>query len=233
MLAKGSHSWVFTASLLTIAMGFMYVTSRLQIFNVQSMVDVPLLGGNTFFLSLFSGSQIFLYSTFGFGLLTIFFVFFFRDPKRDSTLCKSCILAPADGKISDIRGRKVCIFMNLNNVHVNRAPFCGKVLSVKHFKGRYLPAFTKDSSRNERTNILLQTSVGKIEVTQIAGFLARRIVTYVEEGDEILQGEKIGMIRLGSRVDVTIPEGFDICVSKGDRVYAGDTKIAKIPHHER
>ncbi|RSD36359.1 MAG: phosphatidylserine decarboxylase, partial [Methanohalophilus sp.] len=72
MLAKGSHSWVFTVSLLTIAMGFMYVTSRLQIFNVQSMVDVPLLDENTFFLNLFSGSQIFLYSTFGFGLLTIF-----------------------------------------------------------------------------------------------------------------------------------------------------------------
>jgi phosphatidylserine decarboxylase len=135
--------------------------------------------------------------------------------------------APADGKIVDIRGRKICIFMNVHNVHVNRAPLTGKVIAIEHKKGGYRPAFSKDSERNERSHIFIDTEHGIVEVTQIAGTIARRIVSYVQVGDQMVRGQRFGMIRFGSRVDVTIPENFDILCTKGDKVTAGMTIIAR------
>jgi phosphatidylserine decarboxylase len=163
------------------------------------------------------------------GLLSLMFFFvFFRDPERNSLEGEDCMLSPADGRIVDIRGRKLCIFMNFQNVHVNRAPLKGKVISTEYKKGGYIPAFCKDSHRNERHHIFIETEHGKIEVVQIAGTVTRRIVPYVKEGDVMEKGQRIGMIRFGSRVDVTIPDNFSIECQKGDKVYAGRTAIARL-----
>jgi phosphatidylserine decarboxylase len=123
--------------------------------------------------------------------------------------------------------------MNLHNVHVNRAPFSGTIISVEHKNGSLLPAFSKDSWRNERTEILMRTSAGDIMVTQIAGMFARRIVSYVKDGDEVIQGQRIGMIRFGSRVDVTVPDNFDICRKVGEKVRSGQSRIAIIKNSSK
>ena len=156
----------------------------------------------------------------------VFLLWFFRDPERNIKICKNCMVAPADGKVIDIRGRTICIFMNFQNVHVNRIPLAGTIRNVEHKKGGYIPAFCKDSERNERNITIIDTEHGDVSVTQIAGTVTRRIITYVKEGDVIQQGQRFGMIRFGSRVDVTIPEVFDISCKKGDRVYGGETVIA-------
>ena len=118
--------------------------------------------------------------------------------------------------------------MNLQNVHVNRFPLDGKVISIEHKKGGYIPAFCKDSHRNERSHVLIDTEHGPVEVIQIAGAAARRIVSYVKEGDNLAKGQRFGMIRFGSRVDVTIPDNFEIACQKGSKLYAGKSIIAKI-----
>ncbi|WP_406656544.1 phosphatidylserine decarboxylase [Methanolobus sp. ZRKC2] len=200
MLAKGSAPWIITA------------------------VTISILATIAHFF--FSWPHTDLVALFGIAV-TIFFLFFFRDPERHIERCEDIMLAPADGKIVDIRGRKVCIFMNFQNVHVNRVPLTGRVHSIIHKKGGYIPAFCKDSERNERSHILIETEHGLVEVIQIAGTVTRRIVSYVREGDYMTQGERFGMIRFGSRVDVTIPENFDIACKKGDRVFAGITVIAR------
>ncbi len=199
MLAKGSYPWVISTALCALIPVSLYI---------------------------FTQSTVFLYPSVFFILLTLFFVVFFRDPVREVKVCKNCLLSPADGKVVDIRGNTICIFMNIHNVHVNRAPFSGTIVSVEHKNGTFLPAFSKDSWRNERTEILMNTPMGNIMVTQIAGMLARRIVSYVKEGDEVIQGQRIGMIRLGSRVDVKVPDVFEINRKLGDKVLAGQTRIA-------
>ena len=163
----------------------------------------------------------------------VFFLWFFRDPDRNVKICKNCMVAPADGKVMDIRGRTVCIFMNFQNVHVNRTPLAGTIRNIKHKKGGYIPAFCKDSDRNERNQIIINTEHGEVSVMQIAGTITRRIVTYVKEGDITQQGQRFGMIRFGSRVDVTVPDVFDILCKKGDRVYAGETVIAVKNTHNK
>lgn len=161
------------------------------------------------------------------GVVSVaFFLWFFRDPERDVTTCSKCMIAPADGRIIDIRGRTVCIFMNFQNVHVNRMPLAGTIRNVEHKNGGYIPAFYKDSDRNERNITTINTEYGDVTVTQIAGTFTRRIVTYVKKGDTVQQGQRFGMIRFGSRVDVTIPDVFNILCKKGERVYAGETVIA-------
>ncbi|NYT19506.1 MAG: phosphatidylserine decarboxylase [Methanosarcinales archaeon] len=159
--------------------------------------------------------------------LFAFVIWFFRDPDRTTKICDHCLFSAADGKVIDISNGKVCVFMNVHNVHVNRAPISGTILSITHKKGGHIPAFNKDSDRNERTVTVIESSHGEVEVTQIAGVLVRRIVSYLEEGDKVVSGQKIGMIRFGSRVDVTIPSDFEISCKVGDRVYAGESIIAK------
>ena len=159
-------------------------------------------------------------------MATVFLLWFFRDPERNIKICKNCMVAPADGKVIDIRGRTICIFMNFQNVHVNRMPLAGTIRNVEHKKGGYIPAFCKDSERNERNITTIDTEHGEVSVTQIAGTVTRRIITYVKKDDIMQQGQRYGMIRFGSRVDVTIPEVFDISCKKGDRVYGGETVIA-------
>ena len=169
-------------------------------------------------------------------LLAIFFIIFFRDPDRK--IGKGIVVC-ADGKIREISelndkdiGKAICVstFMNVYNVHVNRSPFNGVVEDIVHISGTHLPAFKKESERNERVVILLDTIIGQIKIVQIAGTLARRIVPYINRLDKINKGDRIGIIRLGSRVDLYLPKKAvkKICVRKGDKVIAGEDSVAEI-----
>ena len=159
-------------------------------------------------------------------ILAILFIWFFRDPERTAQGPEDVIVSPADGKVVDIRDNTACIFMNINNVHVNRAPVGGKIVKMKHKDGGYLPAFFKDSHRNERNLICIESDYGLVRIVQIAGTVTRRIDTYFNVGDRVVRGERIGMIRFGSRVDITPPDGYTLIVNKGDRVKAAISAIA-------
>ena len=156
-------------------------------------------------------------------LISFFLLYFYRDPERK---IESGIVSPADGLVqrAEIKSgiARLSIFMNVHNVHVNRSPFDGKVLSIKHKSGGYLPAFYKDSDKNERLMTKIETSIGVMKVVQIAGVLVRRIVSYVKPNTEVTKGERIGLIHFGSRVDLSFESaGIDLLVKKGDRVLAG------------
>jgi phosphatidylserine decarboxylase len=155
---------------------------------------------------------------------------FFRDPER--TIGEG-VVSPADGIVTRIEEDRgwvdISIFMNVHNVHVNRMPDSGRILSVEHISGGYVPAFNKDSDRNERYMIEVQTNNGKWRITQIAGAVARRIVPYVEPGDTLEKGSRFGMIRFGSRVDLRfkVPIGQKISVKVGDKVLAGISSLSR------
>jgi len=157
-------------------------------------------------------------------------LWFHRDPTRRPP--ESGIIAPADGHISVIREEgdrlRVGTFMNVDDVHVNRAPMAGTVESVDHQPGAYKPAFSKDSERNERVVI----DCGEYQVIQIAGWFARRIHPYVEPGEELVRGQRIGHISFGSRVDVVLPATYsqdDLLVENGEAVTAGETRLVDEP----
>lgn len=153
-----------------------------------------------------------------FVLLQLFFLLFFRDPERQ---VEDGIVSPADGVVTET-GRYISIFMNLWNVHVNRAPLAGTVGAMQHTPGRHAPAF-RETGDNERLYIELHTEQGDVTVTQIAGTIARRIVPYISEGEVIEKGQRIGIIRFGSKVTVELPDDASAVVEAGDRVRAGQT----------
>jgi phosphatidylserine decarboxylase len=166
-------------------------------------------------------------------LVFVFFLVFFRDPERTVA---AGIASPADGKVvridqvqdRDLGARdRFSIFMSPKDVHVNRFPLGGTVVSVTHLAGGHIPAFDKDSHLNERVETLLDTpELGRIKVIQIAGTVARRIVPYIEGGETAVKGERFGLIRLGSRCDLLVPPGSVQWTAKlGDQVYAGSTPI--------
>ena len=157
----------------------------------------------------------------------VFVTAFFRDPDREPD--GEGILSPADGKVTVLReedGRlRLGVFMNLHDVHVNRAPIGGEVVESEHQDGAHRPAFSKESERNER----VKTRIDDFVVVRIAGAFARRITSYVDEGDTVERNERIGVIAFGSRVDVVFPPSYtrdDLAVGKGDRVRAGETVLA-------
>ncbi|MFH8619585.1 phosphatidylserine decarboxylase [Streptomyces sp. NPDC017979] len=155
-------------------------------------------------------------------------LWFFRDPERE--IAEGRVISPADGVVQSIMpwkdGRtRVAIFMSPLNVHVNRAPLAGTVTSVEHVPGGFVPAFNKESEHNERVVWHFDTELGDIEMVQIAGTVARRIVPYVPEGTKVEQGERIGLIRFGSRVDVYLPEGIEVAVEVGQTTTAGVTRL--------
>ncbi len=154
---------------------------------------------------------------------------FFRDPERVPP--GTGLVAPADGRVSVVRieddGIRVGVFMHVTDVHVNRAPVGGTVTAVEHHPGAHRPAFSKDSDRNERVRMRIDGE-HPIDVELIAGAFARRITPYVEEGDSVERGDRIGHIAFGSRADVRLPPEVtleDVTVAKGDRVRAGETRI--------
>ncbi|CAM5356015.1 phosphatidylserine decarboxylase [Streptomyces sp. NPDC087440] len=155
-------------------------------------------------------------------------LWFFRDPERE--IAQGRVISPADGVVQSIMpwkdGRtRVAIFMSPLNVHVNRAPLAGTVTSVEHVPGGFVPAFNKESENNERVVWHFDTELGDIEMVQIAGAVARRIVPYLPQGTKVEQGERIGLIRFGSRVDIYLPEGVEVAVEVGQTTTAGVTRI--------
>jgi len=173
-----------------------------------------------------------------FCVLTFFVTWFFRNPERHIPAGDEIIVSPADGRILKIeevegspfgegRRRKISIFMNVFNVHVNRAPCSGKIQSIRYHKGRFLSAnLEKASELNEKNAILIRTDSGIDIVTiQIAGLIARRIVCWIKEEMHIQKGERFGMIRFGSRLEVIMPLEAKVSVHEGDRVKAGETPI--------
>jgi len=171
-------------------------------------------------------------------LLSLFTVYFFRDPNRHCPVEEGSVVAPADGKIvfcgevaedKYFKGPafKVSIFMSVFNVHVNRAPCDGKVIDTYYNKGEFLNAsLDKASLKNEQAGVWMKTDSGHdLLFVQIAGLIARRIVTYAGAGDSLKQGSRYGLIRFGSRVDVYFPSGSDIKVSLGDKTVAGESVL--------
>ncbi|HIH43641.1 MAG TPA: phosphatidylserine decarboxylase [Candidatus Methanoperedenaceae archaeon] len=203
MLAKGSAQWILGA-----------------------LAGALLSGGASHFFEGIASQVLYAASVAGFGL-TVFFLVFFRDPERMPAGSESDVISPADGKVISVKDRTVCIFMNFDNVHVNRAPLSGTVKRIEYTGGSYIPAFNKDSLRNERNRITFATAFGDIVVTQIAGIVTRRITSYISEGNRVERGQRIGMIRFGSRVDTMLPPDFECTVSAGSMVKAGETIIAK------
>ncbi|MGC8913337.1 MAG: phosphatidylserine decarboxylase [Thermoplasmata archaeon] len=183
---------------------------------------VALLGGFLF------ASQLLIGICFFFLALFMFFAYFFRDPERN---CGEGIVSPADGVVTDVKKSGgqwfISVFMNVHDVHVNRAPEEGKIVRVNHFSGRHRIAFGKRNAENEHTVIEIESKHGKIRVVQIAGIFARRIHTYVREGMFVKKGERIGIIFLGSRVNLYLPENVVIDVKKGMRVRAGETSVGE------
>lgn len=173
--------------------------------------------------------------------LTFFMAYFFRDPERNSPEGENVFVSPADGKVILIQkvsedkflktdAIEVSIFMSPFNVHVNRAPCEGVVEGVVHTPGRFLSAFKHEASlQNENIAMLLATRYGKILIRQVAGFLARRAVCRVKAGDSLQKGERYGIIKFSSRLDIYLPDEVQIMVKLGDRVKAGETVIGEMP----
>lgn len=162
-------------------------------------------------------------------LIIIGLLLFFRDPERfPASNNLTDVVSPADGRILKIQDNQLSIFMNLHNVHVNRSPIDGEIVDIRYHKGGKFPAFSKDSDRNERNIVTIRTRIGNVIVTQVSGAVVRRIVCYVKQKDEITRGQRIGMIRFGSRVDVLLPRNYSFVVSPGQKVKAGETTIAKL-----
>ena len=167
--------------------------------------------------------------------------YFFRDPERTGERGARVVTSPADGKVvlitevdepAFIHGRalRVSIFMNVFNVHVNRYPVSGTVKYVQYNPGKFLNAAVEKSSlENEQRSVGIESGAYRILVRQIAGLIARRIVTYSREGERVEQGERMGLIRFGSRVDVFMPTDTKIRVKIGDLTTAGTTAIAELP----
>jgi phosphatidylserine decarboxylase len=168
-----------------------------------------------------------LLSAFGVVLLA-FTLNFFRDPDRRTPGDPKGLVSPADGRIIRADGTRISIFMNVFDVHVCRAPVAGRVTSVGHEPGRFLAAMKAEASeQNERTSIVVQPPVGApVTFVLVAGLIARRIVCRVDAGRELVAGERVGIIRFGSRVDLDLPAGTRPAVRVGDRVVAGETVVA-------
>ncbi len=172
-------------------------------------------------------------------ILTLFFLFFFRNPARAGRSGEEEILSAADGRVMGVEDlfeneflrekvRRISVFMSVSNVHVNRAPCEGRVAAVEHRDGRFRLAFKKGiDEENERNYIVISRKDEKFLVVQIAGFLARRIICYVKERDPVEKGEQVGMIAFGSRVDVYMPTSYRPMVEVGQKVKSGLTILAK------
>ncbi len=187
-----------------------------------------------------------VFVSFGFSIslipftVMLFMFFFFRDPERPIPYAQNLIVAPADGRVVKISKeheplylkamtKGVSIFMSPLDVHVNRSPCDGTVTKIRHNKGRFVAAYRDDASlKNENIEMVMKTPYGDILVRQVAGSLARRAVCRKKEGDNLQRGERYGIIKFSSRLDVYLPMDMDIKVKLKDKVKAGETVIAEI-----
>jgi len=178
-------------------------------------------------------------------ILSTFFLFFFRDPDRTVTAPDSAVISPADGRVivagpptgqafpAD-RWQQISIFLSPMDVHVNRMPVSGRVTTVKYHPGRFLPAYRSDAGDlNEFTEVTVDHDGTTIVVRQIVGILARRIVCRVKEGDMVKAGERFGVMKFGSRMDIFVPAGSTLLTKVGEKVVGGVTVVATLPEGVR
>jgi phosphatidylserine decarboxylase len=173
----------------------------------------------------------------------VFFIFtlnFFRDPDRLTPSDDNIVVSPADGRVLFVKevidhkfikgkAKQISIFMSPLNVHVNRIPITGTIENLKYHKGEYIAAFEdKASEKNERAEFVISNNKGKVFFTQVAGFIARRIIYELKVNDSVKIGERFGMIKFGSRVDVVVPFEWKEKVKKDDKVTAGETILFEI-----
>ncbi|HZV82029.1 MAG TPA: phosphatidylserine decarboxylase family protein [Geobacteraceae bacterium] len=175
------------------------------------------------------------------ALLTLFTVFFFRNPHRLIPAVENGVIAPADGRIiflgearEEQTGEemlKVSIFMSVFNVHINRVPLTGRIIDNFYVKGKFLDVRDERATfENERNGLVIETSRGlRVVVVQVAGLIARRIVCYPRVGEMVIMGQRYGLIRFGSRLDVFLPKGAEILVKAGEKTVCGETVLGILP----
>ena len=167
-------------------------------------------------------------------LLAAFVAFFFRDPQRRVPPDAAIIVAPADGKVVRIEpvpgGTRVSIFLSLFNVHVNRSPIAGRIEAMEYRRGRFKAAFEHSASVENEQNAITVNGEVRVTFSQIAGVIARRIVCWKKVGDVVEKGERIGLIRFGSRVDIVFPPDSRVTVALWDAVHGGSSPIGMIQH---
>ena len=179
-----------------------------------------------------------------FFILTGFFLFFFRDPERVIRTGEDLVLSPADGRVlvagpADARiappgqWTQISIFLSPSDVHVNRIPVTGRVTKVEYVPGKFLPAYHHDATLNERTEIWLDAAGRTVVFRQVVGMLARRIVCRVAVGQEVQAGDRFGVMKFGSRMDVFVPVDAELRVKVKDAVRAGDTVLAQLRPYVR
>jgi phosphatidylserine decarboxylase len=221
--------------------------------SIRQSILVPIHRAGWPFIAMFAAASLLLFmlssAPGAIGLMaTAWCVYFFRDPDRMTPTRHGLIVSPADGIVSSVSSApppsdlglpqpqltRVSVFLNVFDVHVNRAPIDGTISAIRYRAGKFLNAsLDKASEDNERNTLRIETADGtSIVVVQIAGLIARRICSWVREGQPIRAGERIGMIRFGSRVDVYLPDGVPPLVSPGQRCIAGETVIADLRAQE-
>jgi phosphatidylserine decarboxylase len=168
--------------------------------------------------------------------LGVFVLFFFRDPERKPPSDPDTIVSPADGRIMEVAeeslegkaGRRISVFLSIFDVHVNRSPVAGQITAIKYQTGKFYAAMRgKASAENEQNAFYVRSERGEIVFKQIAGWVARRIVCWKSVGDSVIRGERVGMIRFGSRMDIWLPEGVEIMVRPGEHVAGGSSVLAR------
>lgn len=169
------------------------------------------------------------------GLLAVYVAYFFRNPYRRIPEDPAAVISPADGKVVTVRdlgdGRTmISVFLNIFNVHVNRCPIAGEITQVNYKKGAFLAAYKPEASElNEQNGLVIRDGDDEIEVIQIAGLIARRIICWSRQGDKVAKGERFGLIRFGSRVDIFLPSHWQVVVREGQKISGGCDLIAKRP----
>ena len=211
---------------------------------VEGVPFIALFGIVAAALYFFAGSMhsVFMYALSALGLLlTLFTVFFFRNPHRTILSVENGVIAPADGRIiylgtahEEHLGEemlKISIFMSVFNVHINRVPLSGRIVDNFYVKGKFLDVrHERATFENERNGLVIEISRGlKIVVVQVAGLIARRIVCYPRVGEMVIQGQRYGLIRFGSRLDVYLPKGSEILVKPGEKTVCGETVLGILP----
>lgn len=177
----------------------------------------------------------------GFGALSAFFAFFFRDPERRVPSGQGLVVSPADGRVmlagpADRRWSppgewtQITIFLSPMDVHINRTPVEGRITRIEYRPGKFLPAYKEEACENELNEIWIERAGETIVFRQVVGVLARRIVCRVAPGQTLTRGERIGLMKFGSRMDVFLPVRAEVAVSAGQQVVGGETVLARLPN---
>ena len=168
--------------------------------------------------------------------LGLFVMFFFRDPKRTPPADTDTIVSPADGRVMEVveeslkgvPGRRISVFLSIFDVHVNRSPVAGRITAIEYRTGKFYAAMRgRASAENEQNAFYVQSDRGEVVFKQIAGWVARRIVCWKSVGDSVIRGERVGMIRFGSRMDIWLPDRVEIVVRPGQHVAGGSSILAR------